>query len=52
METFMYYTGFYGVVTRKEAERYVDTLEQRKQVLRQLQDLHEKPGQQSSSSSN
>lgn len=46
METFMYYTGFYDVVTRKEAERFVDTLEQRKEVLRQVQDvLKGKPGQ-------
>ncbi|PNW86498.1 hypothetical protein CHLRE_02g089000v5 [Chlamydomonas reinhardtii] len=38
MEGFMYATGFYDIVTKKEAEKYVESLEERQELLRKLRE--------------
>lgn len=36
MELFMYHTGFYNVVTQKEAERFVENFEEQQLYRRKL----------------
>lgn len=44
METFMYFTGFYDIVTRKEAERFVEGRQfvEQNQILAQLAAVSQK----------
>eukprot|EP00303_Exanthemachrysis_gayraliae_P007228 CAMPEP_0205998632 /NCGR_PEP_ID=MMETSP1464-20131121/352_1 /ASSEMBLY_ACC=CAM_ASM_001124 /TAXON_ID=119497 /ORGANISM="Exanthemachrysis gayraliae, Strain RCC1523" /LENGTH=78 /DNA_ID=CAMNT_0053371783 /DNA_START=17 /DNA_END=253 /DNA_ORIENTATION=+ len=50
MELFMIKTGFYEIVTEKEAERYVERVEQHRELVRRMRE-REAGGQGPASSS-